>query len=120
MPKGKPPKKVRERDGEIEYEEWIYGEPPADVDFVRIVGEEVVRVETMKVGRRKNRAHGKRSHPGAAGAGGKERAGSAAAERAEFASSRGGFRRCAQAGEWSSPLPPPPDYRSLRVGRARS
>jgi hypothetical protein len=48
--KGKPPKKVRERDGETEYEEWIYGEPPADVDFVRIVGAEVVRVETMKVG----------------------------------------------------------------------
>jgi hypothetical protein len=47
--KGKPPKKVRERDGETEYEEWIYGEPPADVDFVRIVGDEVVRVETMKV-----------------------------------------------------------------------
>ncbi len=48
--KGKPPKKVRERDGETEYEEWIYGEPPADVDFVRIIGEEVVRVETMRVG----------------------------------------------------------------------
>src|SRR5271156_1653867 len=48
--KGKPPKKVREREGETEYEEWIYGEPPADVDFVRIVGDEVVRVETMKVG----------------------------------------------------------------------
>jgi len=47
--KGKPPKKVRERDGETQYEEWIYGEPPADVDFVRIVGDEVVRVETMKV-----------------------------------------------------------------------
>ncbi|HTC55115.1 MAG TPA: hypothetical protein VK706_01780 [Candidatus Sulfotelmatobacter sp.] len=47
--KGKPPKKVREREGEREYEEWIYGEPPADVDFVRIVGDEVVRVETMKV-----------------------------------------------------------------------
>lgn len=47
--KGRPPKKVRERDGETEYEEWIYGEPPADVDFVRIVGDEVVRVETMKV-----------------------------------------------------------------------
>ncbi|MGA9305098.1 MAG: hypothetical protein WBW31_06780 [Candidatus Sulfotelmatobacter sp.] len=47
--KGKPPKKDRERDGETEYEEWIYGEPPADVDFVRFVGEEVVRVETMKV-----------------------------------------------------------------------
>ncbi len=47
--KGKPPKKVRERDGETIYEEWIYGESPADVDFVRIVGDEVVRVETMKV-----------------------------------------------------------------------
>jgi hypothetical protein len=48
--KGKPPKKVREREGETTYEEWIYGDPPADVDFVRIVGDEVVRVETMKVG----------------------------------------------------------------------
>ena len=47
--KGKPPKKVRERDGETQYEEWIYGEPPADVDFVRLVGDEVVRVETIKV-----------------------------------------------------------------------
>jgi hypothetical protein len=48
--KGKAPKKVREKDGETEYEEWIYGEPPQDVDFVRIVADEVVRVETMKVG----------------------------------------------------------------------
>jgi hypothetical protein len=48
--KGRPPKKVREKDGETDFEEWIYGEPPQDVDFVRIVGEEVVRVETMKVG----------------------------------------------------------------------
>jgi hypothetical protein len=47
--KGRPPKKVREKDGETEYEEWIYGEPPQDVDFVRIVGDEVIRVETMKV-----------------------------------------------------------------------
>lgn len=47
--KGKPPKKVRERSGETQYEEWIYGEAPADVDFVRFVGDEVVRVETMKV-----------------------------------------------------------------------
>jgi hypothetical protein len=47
--KGRPPKRVREHDGEIEYEEWIYGTPPQDVDFVRFVGEEVVRVETMKV-----------------------------------------------------------------------
>jgi hypothetical protein len=47
--KGRPPKKVRETAGEVEYEEWIYGEPPQDVDFVRFVGDEVVRVETMKV-----------------------------------------------------------------------
>jgi hypothetical protein len=47
--KGRPPKKVREHDGGTEYEEWIYGEPPADVDFVRMVEDEVVRVETIKV-----------------------------------------------------------------------
>ncbi|HUJ94325.1 MAG TPA: hypothetical protein VLW84_03595 [Terriglobales bacterium] len=47
--KGRPPKKDREKDGETEYEEWIYGEPPQDVDFVRFVGDEVARVETMKV-----------------------------------------------------------------------
>jgi hypothetical protein len=47
--KGRPPRKIREKDGETEYEEWIYGEPPQDVDFVRMVGDEVVRVETMKV-----------------------------------------------------------------------
>ena len=47
--KGRPPKKIREKDGDVEYEEWIYGEPPQDVDFVRMVGDEVVRVETMKV-----------------------------------------------------------------------
>jgi len=48
--RGKPPKKVREKDGDTEYEEWIYGEPPADVDFVRIISDEVVRIETMRVG----------------------------------------------------------------------
>jgi len=47
--KGRPPRKVRETANEVEYEEWIYGEPPQDVDFVRFVGDEVVRVETMKV-----------------------------------------------------------------------
>lgn len=50
---GKAPRKVRERDGDTEYEEWIYGQAPQDVDFVRIVGDEVVRVETMKVGGQK-------------------------------------------------------------------
>ena len=51
--RGKAPKKVRERDGDTEYEEWIYGEPPQDVDFVRIVSDEVVRVETMRIGGQK-------------------------------------------------------------------
>ena len=51
--KGRPPKKDREKDGDTEYEEWIYGEPPSDVDFIRFVGDEVVRVETMKVGGQK-------------------------------------------------------------------
>jgi hypothetical protein len=51
--RGKAPRKVREKDGDTDYEEWIYGEPPQDVDFVRIVGDEVVRVETMKVGGQK-------------------------------------------------------------------
>jgi hypothetical protein len=47
--KGRAPKKIRERDGEVEYEDWIYGTPPQDVDFIRFVGDEVVRVETMAV-----------------------------------------------------------------------
>lgn len=47
--KGRPPKRVREKDGDTDYEEWIYGIPPEDVDFVRFVGDEVVRVETMSV-----------------------------------------------------------------------
>jgi hypothetical protein len=47
--KGRPPNKLREREGEVEYEEWVYGEPPQDVEFVRFVGDEVVRLEIMKV-----------------------------------------------------------------------
>jgi hypothetical protein len=47
--KGRAPKKIRETADEVEYEEWIYGTPPEDVDFVRFVGDEVIRVETMKV-----------------------------------------------------------------------
>ena len=31
------------------YQEWIYGDPPEDVDFVRLVDDEVVRLEIMKV-----------------------------------------------------------------------
>ena len=49
--KGRPPQKIRENDAATgrDYEEWIYGAPPEDVEFVRFVGDEVVRLETMKV-----------------------------------------------------------------------
>jgi hypothetical protein len=47
--KGRAPTKTREKENDVEYEEWIYGQPPEDVDFIRFVGDEVVRVETMKV-----------------------------------------------------------------------
>jgi len=36
--KGRPEHKVRERDKGVDYEEWIYGEPPQEVAFVRFVG----------------------------------------------------------------------------------
>jgi hypothetical protein len=47
--KGLPNRKLRENDNGTEHEDWIYGEPPQDVEFVRLVGDEVVRVEIMKV-----------------------------------------------------------------------
>jgi len=47
---GRAPKKVRERDADKEYEEWIYGEAPADVQFIRFSGDEVTQVKIMPVG----------------------------------------------------------------------
>jgi hypothetical protein len=47
---GRPPKRIRENDGTQDYEEWIYGETPGDVQFVRFVNEEVIRVEHIQVG----------------------------------------------------------------------
>ena len=48
--KGRPPKRIREKDPTgTEYEEWIYGTPPETVEFVRFIGDEVVRDETMTV-----------------------------------------------------------------------
>jgi hypothetical protein len=47
---GKPEHKSREIEGQMPYEEWIYGEPPQDVEFVRINGNRVIRVEIAKVG----------------------------------------------------------------------
>lgn len=48
--KGRPEKKIRETDEQGKpYEEWIYGQPPEDVEFVRFNGIEVVQVKIMKV-----------------------------------------------------------------------
>ncbi len=47
---GEPLKKSREMDGQMPFEEWIYGQPPADVEFVRVNGNRVIQVEIAKVG----------------------------------------------------------------------
>jgi len=48
--KGAPDSKSREMDGQMPFEEWIYGKPPNEVDFVRINGNRVIRVEVAKMG----------------------------------------------------------------------
>jgi hypothetical protein len=48
--KGQPLTKSREMDGQMPFEEWIYGTPPDPVDFVRINGNRVIRVEVAKDG----------------------------------------------------------------------
>jgi hypothetical protein len=47
---GAPDSKSREMDGQMPFEEWIYGKPPQDVNFVRINGNRVIRVEVAKLG----------------------------------------------------------------------
>jgi len=48
--KGRPPKKIRDKDDNgVDYEEWIYGNPPEEVDFVRFQGTFVTRLEIMTV-----------------------------------------------------------------------
>ncbi len=47
---GRPPKKIRDKDDSgADYEEWIYGTPPQEVQFVRFQGEMVSRLEIMTV-----------------------------------------------------------------------
>jgi len=46
---GRPQQKIREHDDRGDYEEWIYGQPPQEVEFVRLYGDEVGRVELIKV-----------------------------------------------------------------------
>ena len=48
--KGPPQTKTREMDGQMPFEEWIYGRPPKDIEFVRINGNRVIRVEVAKMG----------------------------------------------------------------------
>jgi hypothetical protein len=47
---GRPELKTREMDGQMPYEEWIYGRPPQEVKFVRINGNRVIRLEIAKTG----------------------------------------------------------------------
>jgi len=48
--KGRPQQRIRDKDDKGEdYEEWIYGTPPEEVDFVRFKGNEVARLEVMSV-----------------------------------------------------------------------
>jgi len=48
--KGRAPSKIRDKDEQgHDYEEWIYGTPPEEVDFVRFAGNIVSRLEIMSV-----------------------------------------------------------------------
>ena len=47
---GQPESKSREIEGQMPFEEWIYGHPPQDVQFVRVNGNRVIRVEVAKLG----------------------------------------------------------------------
>jgi hypothetical protein len=47
---GQPTTKTREMDGQMPFEEWIFGTPPQEVDFVRINGNRVIRLEVARDG----------------------------------------------------------------------
>ncbi len=47
---GQPHDKTREDNNGVSFEEWIYGEAPQTTQFVRFVGNRVVRVEVAAVG----------------------------------------------------------------------
>jgi hypothetical protein len=47
---GQPTTKTREMDGQMPFEEWIFGTPPQEVDFVRINGNRVIRLEIARDG----------------------------------------------------------------------
>jgi hypothetical protein len=47
---GQPDQKIREMDGQMPIEIWMYGKPPETVQFVRINGNRVIRLEIASVG----------------------------------------------------------------------
>jgi len=47
--KGRPPQRLRDREGTQDYEEWIFGTPPQDVEFIRFIGDNVTQVKTMTI-----------------------------------------------------------------------
>jgi hypothetical protein len=47
---GQPNTKTREMDGQMPFEEWIFGTSPQEVDFVRINGNRVIRLEIARDG----------------------------------------------------------------------
>jgi len=47
---GRPREKIRETEDQVPFEEWIYGNLPDPVQFVRFNGNRVIRVEIAKVG----------------------------------------------------------------------
>src|SRR6185437_9605411 len=48
---GRPDQKIRTIEDQTPYEEWIYGKPPEPVQFVRINGNRVIRLEIAAVGK---------------------------------------------------------------------
>ena len=48
--KGQPNYKTREMEGQMPFEEWVYGTPPQEVDFVRINGNRVIHLEIARDG----------------------------------------------------------------------
>jgi hypothetical protein len=47
---GPPQQKMREREGQTPFEEWVYGTPPEHVEFVRLNHDRVIRVADADVG----------------------------------------------------------------------
>lgn len=48
---GQPDRKVREKKDGAAYEEWIFGQPPQEVDFVRFTGDRVSWLEIAALGK---------------------------------------------------------------------